>query len=417
MAIVNPFIGIEEWTEEEKKRRQALDTGLIGQPVEAVQPFEGAVWKEGFPTDVTLKVSDEDVIDPNRIPPTEEEKMDKWKELVSVPWEEFQTDFPGIDISTYEEFGGQYPFGNIPVYDPFGQPYPELDLERYKAFEQPFPKMGELYGEAEDLIGKLLRGEQAGIPVEEIMEAYSAEERAALEEILPEIRESWAERGLLRSGMARESERKEVLASARRRATKRADLMKEDVLLQRQSTVTGLGLAMQITGMGFDAQKDAYSAANNEYTKVYQSSIQAGMAEGEASERAWNAANQEYARQFASQIDSAKFSQEIKERAYEASRDEYTKVYRSQLEIGQTEFQAQALAWEAAQKEFARIQQMEFQRWMTKMEQKFQKAMTDAGVSANNTSSIWGSIGTIVGSIFAGPIGGAIGSWVGGLFD
>lgn len=411
MPITNPYASIEQWTEEELKKKQAIDPNI-------------GIWKEG--ADVP---TGEDVPTGADVPIEERaswanalklfpflENLDFGKGTDEFPWEEFGQDFPGLDVSTYEGFGGEYPFGGIPVYDPFGEPYPGMDLPRYEEFRQPFPELGGLYGEAEDLIGRLLRGEEAGIPVEEIMSAYSAEEQRALEEYMPEIRESWAERGLLRSGMARESEREAVLESAERRATKRAGLMKEDVLLQRQSMVTGIGLAMQHLGMGYDAQKDAYTAASNEYTKVYQSALQAGIAEGEAAERAWGAANQEYARQFASQVDATKFSQEIKERAYESARDEYSKVYRSQLEIGLAEFEAQAAAWEAARTEYARIQQMEFQKKMIEMEQKFQKEMQDAGISASNTQSIWGSIGGIIGSIFGGPIGGAIGAGIGGLF-
>lgn len=414
MAITDPYIGIEEWTEEEKRRLQAIDPGTRPSEEEIAEMRrryeETGIWREG------------------EVPPERERAFDvssyfpfigtlKEKAGAQFPWEEFQKDFPGLDISTYEAFGEGYPFGGIPVYDPFGEPYPGMELPRYEEFRQPFPELGGLYQEAEDLIGRLLRGEEAGIPVEEIMEAYTAEERRALEEYMPEIRETWAERGLLRSGMAREAEREAVLESAEKRATKRAGLMKEDVLLQRQSMVTGIGLAMQHLGMGYDAQKDAYTAANNEYTKVYQSSLQAGMAEGQASERAWQAANQEYARQFASQVDASKFSQEIKERAYQSARDEYSKVYRSQLEVGLAEFEAQAAAWQAAQQEYARIQQMEFQKKLFDLEQKFNREMQAAGISASNTQSIWGSIGTILGGALAGPIGGAVGSWIGGLFD
>ena len=331
--------------------------------------------------------------------------------------QQFERDFPGLDLETYEQYKGQYPFSDLPIYDEFGQPYPELDLPRYTGYDAEHPELGPMYGEAGGVIGKFLSGEMGGLPIDEIMEAYAAEERRALGEELPSIREDYSAAGLLRSGMREERELEARAKSAEKRASYKAGLMKEDAVLKQEAMVTGIGLAMQHMGLGYGAQKDAYNSALNEYTKVYQSNIQAGMAEGEATERAWAAANQEYVRSFASNVDATKFAQQIKQQAYKVSRDEYTKVYKSGLEVGLAEYQAQAQAWEAARTEYARVQQMEFEKFMTELKMDFDREMNQTNMDAQSKNSLWSSIGSIIGSIFGGPIGGAIGKGIGGLFD
>lgn len=328
-------------------------------------------------------------------------------------WEPFEDEYPELKLPRYEPFGEKYPWTELDIYQPYGEAYPEVNLERYKAFQQAYPELG-MFPEAGEAIQRLLSGEGLRLPIEELMGAYTAEEKRALEEYMPQIRESWAGRGLLRSGMAREAEEEAVTKAATARGTYRAELEKESAIRVQEGLIQGLGLAMQLTGMEYQAQVGAWSAAQGEYEKEYQSALQAGIAESEARERGWAAANQEYVRQFTSGIDATKFAQGIRERAYEAGRNEYQKVYDSAIAAGISEYQAQAQAWQAAQAEYARIQQMEYGEYMWQLEAELRRELAEMGYDAQQTSSIWGSIGTIIGTIIGGAVGGPAGAAVGG---
>lgn len=315
-------------------------------------------------------------------------------------WEPFAQPYPGLTLPRYTGYGAQYPFTGLDIYQPFPTGYPTLELPRYEAYGRAYPELGELYPEAGEAIGRLLRGEGLALPVEELMEAYTAEEQRALEKYMPELRETFAERRLLRSGMARGAEEEAITRAATARGTYRAELEKESAVRQQEGMIQGLGLAMQFTGMGYEAQVGAWSAANQEYQREYASALQAGLSESEARERGWTAANQEYIRQFTSGIEATRFSQEIQERAYTSAQSEYRKVYDSAIAAGISEYQAQAQAWQAAQAEYARIQQMGYGEYMWKLEAELREKLAEMGYDAQQTSSIWGAIGTIVGGIF-----------------
>lgn len=313
-------------------------------------------------------------------------------------WEPFADEFPELKLPRYEPFGEKYPWTELDIYQPFGTAYPELNLERYKAFQQAYPELG-MFPEAGEAIQRLLSGEGLRLPIEELMGAYTAEEKRALEEYMPELRETWAERGLLRSGMARGAEEKTVTRAATARGTYRAELEKESAIRVQEGLIQGLGLAMQLTGMEYQAQVGAWSAAQGEYQRVYASALQAGIAESEARERGWTAANQEYVRQFTSGIESSKFAQGIQERAYETARNEYQKVYDSGIQAGLSEYEADVRAREAAEREYARVQQMEFQEWLAEFQADLQRELARMNLSAQQQQSIWGAIGSIIGSI------------------
>jgi len=320
-------------------------------------------------------------------------------------WEPFAEAYPGLQLPRYTGYGAEYPYSQLGIYQPFGAAYPELGLPRYERYGEAYPELGELYPEAGDVIGRLLRGEGLGLDVEQLMGAYTAEEKRALEEYLPQLREYWGgERGLLRSGMARRAEREAVGEAAEKRATYRAGLEKESAIRVQEGIIQGLGLAMQFTGMGYEAQVGAWTAAQGEYQREYASALQAGLSEGEARERAWSAANQEYVRQFTSGVEATRFSQEIKERAYASAQSEYRKVYDSAIAAGQSEWEAKARAYDAMQAEYARVQQLEFNEWQVRFMAELERELAKMRLDAATKQSIWESIGgiftTIIGKIF-----------------
>jgi len=320
--------------------------------------------------------------------------------------------YPELELPRYETYGGLYPYTEMPTYEPFQVPYPTLQLPRYAAFPQAFPELGALYGQAEDVIGRMLRGEGLGLPVEELMTAYTEEERLAMEKYMPELREYWAGKDLLRSGMEREAERGAVERAGAARGTYRAQLEKESVIRTQEGIVTALNLAAEHVGMGYGAQRDAWQAAMGEYTKVYQYEIAAGIGEYEADARAWDAALGEYTKVFASNVDATTFGQAIQERAFSVGRDEYQRVYQSLFQATGSEYQASVGAFEAAWREMNTVRQMEFQEMMWTLEADLRRQLAEMGYSAQQTSSIWGAIGTIIGGALAGPIGGAIAGWL-----
>lgn len=308
------------------------------------------------------------------------------------PWEEpFEEPAPTLQLPRYQPYTAPYPTRELPIYDPFTVPYPELKLPRYEAFPVEFPTLGPLYGEAGDVISRLLSGEY----VEGLMEPYIAAEQQVMKEYMPALREHWAGRDLLRSGMEREAEREAVTKAGIARGTYRAELEKEGI-------ITGLNMAMQHVGLGYGAQKDAWNAAMNEYTKVFASEVAAGLAEHEASTRAWDAALNEYTKVFTSQLGATQFAQGIAEKSFASAKGEYTKVYESAFAGTGSEYQASWQAWQAAQAEYARIQQMGFQQMMWELEADLRRELAAMGYDAQQTSSIWGAIGTIIGSIIIG---------------
>lgn len=311
--------------------------------------------------------------------------------LPEETWEPFEEPTPELELPRYQPYAAPYPYRELPIYEPFAVPYPTLELPRYEAFPTEFPTLGPLYGEAGDVISRLLSGEY----VEGLMEPYIAAEQQAMKEYMPALREHWAGRDLLRSGMEREAERGAVTKAGIARGQYRAELEKEGVL-------TGLNLAMEYTGMGYGAQKDAWSAAQTEYTRVYQSEVAAGTAEYQASTNAWNAALNEYTKIFTSQLGATQFAQGIAEKSYTAALGEYTKVYDSAFAGTGSEYQASWQAWQAAQAEYARIQQLEFNEWMVRFQADLERELAKMGYDAQQTASIWGAVGTIIGGLLIG---------------
>ncbi len=314
--------------------------------------------------------------------------------------------YPELELPRYETYGGLYPYTEMPTYEPFQMPYPTLQLPRYTAFPEAFPELGALYGQAEDVIGRMLRGEGLSLPVEELMTAYTEEERLAMEKYMPELREYWGEKNLLRSGMEREAEREAVTKAAAGRGTYRAQLEKESVIRTQEGIVTALNMAMEHVGMGYEAQRDAWQAAMGEYTKVYQYEIAADIGEYEADARAWDAALGEYTKVFASNVDATTFGQAIQEKAYSAGVSEYTKVYDSLFRATGDEYGADVQAFEAAWREMDTVRQLEFQKWMYQLQADIQMAIAKMELSSAQKQSIWGAIGTIFGSIIGAMIPG-----------
>lgn len=185
-----------------------------------------------------------------------------------------------------------------PSYNPFELQYPTLNLPTYQAYGAAYPTLGgPLYGQTQDVIGQLLRGEIGELPVEDIMGAYGAQQKRSLGEYMPKLRESWAERGLLRSGMAAGQEQEAASKSAEAMASTRAGLEKESALLKQQAIQGAIGPAMQMTQMQYGAQQASYDAARDEYTKVYQAAVNEGKSEYQARQDAYNASYAEFTRQ------------------------------------------------------------------------------------------------------------------------
>ena len=160
MAIQDPYIGIEQWTDEELKKRQKLDpfitppnggllTDSVGMPVPDDRDI--GLWKEG---DEGPKQIGTDWFD-KYFPFIKRLKEGSG----TFDPQQFEKDFPGLDLETYEKYKGQYPFSDLPLYDEFGKPYPELDLERYRGFEKAYPELGPMYDEAGNLISRFLSGD------------------------------------------------------------------------------------------------------------------------------------------------------------------------------------------------------------------------------------------------------------------
>lgn len=322
----------------------------------------------------------------------------------ATTWEPFAEAYPQLQLPRYAAYGAQYPFSQLGIYQPFGAAYPELRLPRYERFGEGYPELGELYPQAGDVIGRLLRGEGLALPTEELMEAYTAEEKRALEEYMPELREYWAEKGLLRSGMARGEEEEAITRAATARGTYRAELEKESAIRVQEGIIQGLGLAMQYTGMGYEAQVGAWQAANTEYQREYTSAIQAGLAESEARERGWAAMSQEYVRQFTSSIEATRFAQDIKERSYASAQSEYRKVYDSAVAAGQSEWEAQARAQDAYRAEYARVQTLEFTEWETRFRAEIDIKLAEMGYKAEQRQSIWDAIIKGIGIVAFGTL-------------
>jgi len=359
-----------------------------------------------------------------------EAEREAWEQRYGVP-------YPTLTLPRYQAFGAEYPVSDLPVYEPFPSPYPTLQLPIYEQFPVEYPELGEMYGEAEDVIGRMLRGEGLGLPVEELMAAYTEEERLAMEEYMPELREYWAGKDLLRSGMEREAERLATRKAAAARGTYRAGLEKESVIRQQEGIVTGLQLAMQHLNLGYGAQTDAWQAMNREYTKVYQSEITVGTAHFEASTRAWDAAMTEYTKAFSSEVAATEFGQRIEEMIFNVARDEYQRVYQSAYSGGLDEWKADAQGWDAAWREFDVVRRLlfdwasmkagyefeyefqsrsqAFQFEFLRLEHEFDKIMFELeaaleielkkmGLSSEERRSIWETIG--------GLIIGGIGLWL-----
>ena len=385
-------------------------------------------------------------------------------------FEPYAEEYPGLNIPTYEEFKQKYPQATLPMYEKYREdyptlelpgytPYPEeyptsalpeefptLDLEHYQQYGVEYPKLGEMFELSEAGIRELMAN--TGLPVDELMKAYTAEEKAMLDEYLPQLREQWSSVGLLRSGMTAAQELKAVHESARKMATTRAELEKESVVFQRQGLEAGIGLAMQHVGMEYGAATDAYEAGRQEHQKAYDAAIQKGLSEYEAeaegyraqveatryiqeiSERRFETGRQEYRkaydaaiqkglnefqartegynaqidehiREFVSSVEARKFAQGIEERAFEAARQEYQKVFDSRVAKGLTEFEAQQAAYEAGLGEYGRVQKLEFDKWQTEYEAEVQKYLMELGFSAAQAAAAaqgWGNIfGTVIG--------------------
>jgi len=208
-----------------------------------------------------------------------------------------------------------------PTYNPFELPYPELQMPTYQPYGAMYPTLGgPLYGQTQDVIGRLLRGEIAELPIEDIMGAYRTEQQRALGEYMPKLRESWAERGLLRSGMASGQELESAAKASEAIATTRAGLAKESALLKQQAIMGAVGPAMQMTQMQYGAQQSAYNAARDEYTKAYQAAVDAGGTNYQASQDAYNAAYTEFTRRRSEQMEiwRVEFEGQMQRRGYSA---------------------------------------------------------------------------------------------------
>ncbi len=325
----------------------------------------------------------------------------------SPEFEPYAGQYPTLTIPTYEEYAGQFPAGQLPTYEEYQKQFPELTLERYKEYGKEYPGLGEMFELSEAGIRQLMNS--TGLPVEELMRAYSAEEKTLLDEYLPQLREQWSARGLLRSGGTVKQELKAVGESARKMATTRAELEKESYILKQQSLQAGIGLAMQHAGMGQTVSAEAFRVGQQEYQKAHDSAIDAGKSEYQAKVAGYNAQIDEHIRQFASSVEAEKFVQGIEERAFQASREEWQKVFDSQVAKGLTEFEAEQAAYNAGQAEYARIQQLEFDKWETEYVEEMKKYLMELGFSAQQAQAAaqgWGGIfGTIIGIIFKSIFG------------
>jgi len=337
---------IHQWSDPFTEYVQGIISGGGGEMAKYLQGVYGA-WIEGEP---------EPEPEPEPGEPTPAEK-EAWEERYGIP-------YPTLTLPRYQAFGAEYPVSDLPVYEPFPSAYPTLELPIYQQFPVEFPELPPLHREAEDVISRMLTGEGLGLPVEELMAAYTEEERIAMEEYMPELREYWAEKNLLRSGMEREAERLATRKAAAARGTYRAGLEKESVIREQEGIVTGLNLAMEHVGITYGAQSDAWQAANREYTKVYESEIMVGTAHFEASTRAWNAAMNEWTKVFSSEVAATEFGQRIEEMVFNVARDEYQRVYQSAYSGGLDEWRADAQGWDAAWREFDTFRNLLFD-WAT----------------------------------------------------
>jgi len=405
---------IHQWSDPFTEYIQGIISGGAGEMAKYLQGVYGS-WIEGAE-------EEEGGGDGGEGGGGEAEAKKAWEERYGVP-------YPTLTLPRYQAFGAEYPVSDLPIYEPFPQAYPELKLPIYQQFPVEHPELPPLYSEAEDVIGRMLRGEGLGLPVEELMAAYTEEERLAMEEYMPELREYWSEKNLLKSGMEREAERLAVRKAAAARGTYRSNLEKESVIRQQEGIVKGLQLAMDHVGIGYGAEKDAWNAAMTEYTKVYQSEIQTGMAHFDASARAWDAAMVEYTKAFSSEVAATEFGQRIQEMAFNVARDEYQRVYQSAYSATSDEYQAQARGWEAAWREFSTFRdllygwstmeaghafqfdflqrQQAFQFEYLQLQQQFAEMMwylqadldrelAQMGYNSQERQTIWGSIGDII---------------------
>jgi len=267
----------------------------------------------------------------------------------------------------------EFDYSTMPIYQLYGVEYPELELPTYTPYGEEYPEYGgALTEQAEDVISRMLSGQVGTLPVEELMEAYSEQRRAALEEYLPKIRESWAARGLLRSGMAAQQELEAAQKAARDEALMRAQLERESIQRQQDFMRAGLPLAAQMEQARFGAQQAAYEAARDEAYRAYQSALQAGMSEWEAQQAAW-----------------------------QAGREEYQTQFKLELQQWLTEHQDELTKWQA-----------EFNAKLQKELAKMGYSAQEAATHANAISAALGGIGLAVG----GPVGGLIGGAIGALF-
>jgi len=410
---------IHDWSDPFKSYIQGVISGGAGEMAKYLQGVYGA-WIEAAE-------EEGDGGEPAPGEPTPAEK-EAWEERYGVP-------YPTLTLPRYQAFGAEYPVSDLPIYEPFPQAYPTLQLPIYQQFPVEYPELPPLYGEAEDVISRMLTGEGLGLPVEELMAAYTEEERLAMEEYMPELREYWGGKNLLRSGMEREAEREATRKAGAARGTYRAQLEKESIIRQQDGIVIGVNLAMQHVGIGYGAQRDAWNAAMTEYTKVYQSEIQTGLAHFDAATRAWDAAMTEYTKTFSSEVAATEFGQRIQEMAFNVARDEYQRVYQSAYSGGLAEWEAEAQGWEAAWREFSTFRdllygwgQMEYKSafefeflsrqqafefeflrlqqehavMMQELKYEFEMELKRMGYDSQERQSIWGALGTIIGSIIIG---------------
>ena len=336
------------------------------------------------------------------VPPCPAEELPQPDEFEPYPGE-----YPALDIPTYEEYAAQFPSNQLPTYKEYQAQFPQLTVERYEEYAREYPGLGDMFELSEAGIRQLM--ENTGLPVEQLMKAYTAEEKAALDEYLPQLREQWSSVGLLRSGMTAAQELKAVGESARRRATTRAELERENVILQQQGLQAGIQLAMQHAGMGYEVAADAFRTGQEEYQKAHDSAVQAGLSEYEAKVQGYNAQIDEYTKKFVSSVEATRFVQQMEERAFETARQEYQKVFDSQVAKGLTEFEAEQAAYEAGQSEYARVQQLEFDKWQTEYVEEMKKYLMELGFSAQQAAAAsqgWGNIfGTLLGIIFKSIFG------------
>jgi len=405
---------IHDWSDPFKSYIEGVISGGAGEMAKYLQGVYGA-WIEA------AEEEGGDGGEPAPGEPTAAEK-EAWEQRYGVP-------YPTLTLPRYQAFGAEYPVSDLPIYQPFPQAYPTLELPLYQQFPVEYPQLGPMYGQAEDVIGRMLRGEGLGLPVEELMAAYTEEERLAMEEYMPELREYWSEKNLLRSGMEREAERLATRKAAAARGTYRAELEKESVIREQEGIVTGLQLAMDHLNLGYGAQTDAWQAMNREYTKVYESEIMVGTAHFDAATRAWDAAMTEYTKVFSSEVANTEFGQRIQEAAFAVARDEYQRVYQSAYSATSDEYQAQTQAYDAAYNEFNTFRRLLFD-WATmgagfefqyefqsrsyafqfeylRLQQEFDKMMAEIkheydmelqrmGYNSQERQSIWNTIGSII---------------------